>query len=171
MIGLLVWSISLSQHNHSTPTPSHLFLFNQFFDILLIALVLECNLPDLRTCAVSTNERFMLNMHLSPAPRINIKHHQATPTVKHSLRKEASSPLSKISENEDTITSVLGVKSFKMKGLEDLLIGSKKFSTHTVSLQLTAQSQVHLSRKRQSIGNEGVTGYSGRIKKPKKFFE
>lgn len=96
----------------------------------------------------------------------------ATSTQKHNLRKESNfSPSDKVTDNEDVTSSVLGVKSCKMRGLEDLLVGSKKFSTHTVCLQLTAQSQVHLSRKRQSVTTETITGYSGRIKKPKKFFE
>lgn len=67
-------------------------------------------------------------------------------------------------------TSVLGVRSVKMKGLEGLLIGSKKFNAQAVSLQLTAQSQTHFA-KRHSNANDYTTGQSGRIKKPKKFFE
>lgn len=62
--------------------------------------------------------------------------------------------------------SRLGVKSAKMRGLEELLICGKKINAHTVSLQLTAQSQVHFVKRRSNISDYSME-YHGRSKRQK----
>nr|XP_039270679.1 menin-like isoform X1 [Styela clava] len=83
---------------------------------------------------------------------------------KRNLRKEDV-----LSNDNAAEISLLGVKSVKMKGLEELLIGSKKINAQAVSLQLTAQSQTHFAKRHSN--DSYMMGQSGRVKKPKKFFE
>lgn len=47
---------------------------------------------------------------------------------------------------EEVCQPRLVLHSEKMRGLKDLLLG-EKLNTHAISLQLTAQSQVHVGKK------------------------
>ncbi|XP_046388544.1 menin [Ischnura elegans] len=72
-------------------------------------------------------------------------------------------------ENSSESRSRLTLRSHKMTGLKDLLL-AEKLNTHAISLQLTAQSQVHVTKKSRGLclpgagpelgepGGQGVIG-------------
>ncbi|XP_071454833.1 menin [Hetaerina americana] len=58
-------------------------------------------------------------------------------------------------ENSSELRSCLTLRSQKMTGLKDLLL-AEKLNTHAISLQLTAQSQVHVTKKSRGLSLPGA---------------
>lgn len=82
------------------------------------------------------------------------------------MKLQESQPEMKRDEDEAK-PSLLGVKSVKMRGLEELLVCGKKINSHAVSLQLTAQSQVHFVKRRSNVSDYSIE-YSDRGKRQKR---
>ena len=87
----------------------------------------------------------------------------STPSTSQDSLEDGLSELELELETEDPRITLY---SQKMKGLKDLLLG-EKLNTHAVSLQLTAQSQVQVTKKTSRNGEES-TGPSHRPKRTRR---